>query len=164
MHFFLKFSEFIAGMWWLSEEYQPSVLLLSPVVLLDHSKSPCFFQPWTLLYPARSFMHKCSRPTCIKLCISSADSNSLDAPQVWRCINKGFPGGSVGEESACNTGDTGRPKSDRCLGRAWQLTAVFLPGESPKRGACWAKVHGVTRSQTRLSTLDGKAPSPALKF
>ena len=41
-------------------------------------------------------------------------------------------GGSVGKESACNEGDLG---SIPGLGRfpwkrAWQLTPVFLPGES----------------------------------
>ena len=40
------------------------------------------------------------------------------------------------------------------LGRstwAWQHTPVFLPGESPWRGAWWATVHGVTKCRTRLS-------------
>ena len=30
-------------------------------------------------------------------------------------------------------------------------TPVLLPGESQGRGARWAAVHGVTKSQTRLS-------------
>ena len=33
----------------------------------------------------------------------------------------------------------------------WHPTPVLLPGESPDRGAWWAAVHGVARSQTRLS-------------
>ena len=41
-------------------------------------------------------MHKCLQPTYIKLCISSAGGNALEAPLVWRCINKSFTGGSVG--------------------------------------------------------------------
>ena len=49
--------------------------------------------------------------------------------------SKGFPGGSVGKESACNVGDAGDPASIPGLGRfpwwrAWQLTPVFLPIES----------------------------------
>ena len=41
---------------------------------------------------------------------------------------RGFPGGSDGKESACNAGDPGSiPGSGR---RNWQLTPVFLPGES----------------------------------
>ena len=45
----------------------------------------------------------------------------------------GFLGGSVGKESACNVGDLGSiPGFGRSPGwRAWQLTPVFLPGESP---------------------------------
>ena len=50
----------------------------------------------------------------------------------------GFPGGSVGKESTCNAGDTGRcefdpqdPQVGKILWRrAWQPTPVFLPGES----------------------------------
>ena len=34
--------------------------------------------------------------------------------------------------------------------RKWQLTPVFLPGNSMDRGAWWATVHGVTKSQTQL--------------
>ena len=48
----------------------------------------------------------------------------------------GFPGGSVGKESSCNAGDTGRCRFDPWVAkipwrRAWQPTPVFLPGESP---------------------------------
>ena len=35
--------------------------------------------------------------------------------------------------------------------RKWQLTPVFLPGESQGRGAWWAAVYGVAQSRTRLS-------------
>ena len=37
--------------------------------------------------------------------------------------------------------------------RKWQLTPVFLPGESQERGAWWAAVYGVTQSRTRLKRL-----------
>ena len=48
-------------------------------------------------------------------------------------MDKGFPGGSDGKESACNAGDLG---SIPGLGRfpwrrIWQPTVVFLTGESP---------------------------------
>ena len=39
----------------------------------------------------------------------------------------GSPGNSAGKESACNAGDPGSIP----LGKAWQPTPVFLPGESP---------------------------------
>jgi len=77
-----------------------------------------------------------------------------------------------GLESACNTGDTGRHEFDCCLGKilggGHGSPLQYFCLENPmKRGlkswACWAKVHGVIKSQTRLSTL-GKASSPALKF
>ena len=67
--------------------------------------------------------------------------------------NLGFPDGSDGKESACSAGDAG---SISGLGR--------FPGEgngsplqyscqenSMDRGAWWATVYGVARSQTRLS-------------
>ena len=38
----------------------------------------------------------------------------------------GFPGGSVGKESACNAGDIG---FDPCVEKALQPTPVVLPGE-----------------------------------
>ena len=85
-------------------------------------------------------MHKCLQPTYIKLRLSSAGSNSLSVPQVWRCINKGFTGGLVGKESACNTGHHRQTQvrllaGEDPLGRAWQPTPVFLPGESHKERA-----------------------------
>ena len=48
----------------------------------------------------------------------------------------GFPGGSDGKESACNAGGLGSiPGLGRSPGdRAWQLTPVFWPGESPWTG------------------------------
>ena len=68
---------------------------------------------------------------------------------------QGFPGGSDSKESACNAGD---PGSIPGLGRS--------PGEENghplqysclenlmDRGAWWATVHGVTKSQTGLKQL-----------
>ena len=37
--------------------------------------------------------------------------------------------------------------------RAWQSTPVFLPGNPKDRGAWWATVHRVAKSQTRLKQL-----------
>ena len=47
---------------------------------------------------------------------------------LLHCVRLGFPDGSVVKNLPANTGDTG------------------------DRGAWWATVHGVTKSQTRLST------------
>ena len=55
----------------------------------------------------------------------------------------GFPCGSDGKESTCNAGDLGSvPQLGRSPGGgAWQLTPIFLPGESPwteKPGMLWS--------------------------
>ena len=71
-------------------------------------------------------------------------------------LNTGFPGGSVGKESTCNAGDASDAGSIPGLGRfpggghgnypsilAWKIPM--------DRGVWWAAVHGVAKSQTRLS-------------
>ena len=65
----------------------------------------------------------------------------------------GFPSGSDGKESACNTGDLGsipglgRSPGER-NGRPLQYSCLE---NSMERGAWWATVHRVTKSRTRLS-------------
>ena len=67
-----------------------------------------------------------------------------------------FPNGSAGKESICNAGDTGDagliPGSGRSPaggnGNPLQYSCLENPTD---RGAWWAIVHGVTKSQTRLS-------------
>ena len=59
----------------------------------------------------------------------------------------GFPGGSVGKESACNAGDPGLiPVSGRSSvegnGNLLQYSCL---GNSMDREASWATVHGITR-------------------
>ena len=66
---------------------------------------------------------------------------------------RGFPGGSDGEESACNAGDLGLiPGSGRSPGDGngypFQYSCVENSGD---RGAWRSIVHGVTKSRTRLS-------------
>ena len=41
--------------------------------------------------------------------------------------------------------------------RKWQLTPVFLPGESQGWGAWWVAVYEVTQSQTRLKRLSSSS-------
>ena len=74
----------------------------------------------------------------------------LERDRLPTPIFLGFPGGSVSKESALQCR---RPGFDPWVGkipwrRAWQPTPVFLPGESMDRGAWWATVHGVAKSQT----------------
>ena len=64
----------------------------------------------------------------------------------------GFPGGSDGKESTCNTGDLGLISvSGRCPreGNGYPLQYSCLEN-SMDRGAWWATVHGVEKTWTRL--------------
>ena len=65
----------------------------------------------------------------------------------------GFPGGSDSKASACNVGDLGLiPGSGRSSGEGNGNLLQYSCLENPMDGgAQWATVHGVTKSQTRLS-------------
>ena len=65
----------------------------------------------------------------------------------------GFPGDSDGEESAHNAGDPGLiPGSGRSPGEGNGNPLQYSCLEnSMDRGAWWAIVHGITKSQARLS-------------
>ena len=67
---------------------------------------------------------------------------------VYKCSHKGFPCGSAGKESACNEGDLG---SIAGLGRSpgeGEGYPLQYPGLENSLGCI---VHGVAKSQTRLS-------------
>ena len=67
----------------------------------------------------------------------------------------GFPGGSDGDEAACDAGDPGSvPGSGRHPGEGdgYPLQDSCLEN-SMDRGAWWATVHEVTKSPTRLKRL-----------
>ena len=72
----------------------------------------------------------------------------LPYSHIW-----GFPGGSEGKASACNAGDCSSiPGSGRSPGQGNGNPLRYSCLENPTdRGAWWATVHGVTKSQTRLS-------------
>ena len=62
----------------------------------------------------------------------------------------GFPGDSDGKESACKAGDPGsNPVSGEFPGEGngYPLQYSFLEN-SMDRGAWWAAVHGIAKSQT----------------
>ena len=65
----------------------------------------------------------------------------------------GFSGGSVVKASACNVGDLGSiPGSGRSSGEGNGNPLQYSCLENPMDGgAWWAIVHGVSKSQTRLS-------------
>ena len=62
------------------------------------------------------------------------------------------PGGSDSKESACNAGDLGLiPGPGRSSGGRYGYPLQYSCLKNLKdRGACWATVHGVAKSQTRL--------------
>ena len=65
----------------------------------------------------------------------------------------GFPGGSVGKKSACNAGDPGSiPGLGRSPGEGNGNPLQYSCLENfMDRGAWWAIVHEITKSQTGLS-------------
>ena len=65
----------------------------------------------------------------------------------------GFPGGSDCKESACRAGDLGLiPGLGRSPGEGKGYPLQYYSVEnSMDKGARWATVHGVTKSQTQLS-------------
>ena len=81
--------------------------------------------------------------------VSTSYSEALQKKERKR----GFPGGSNGKESSCNAGDLylipglGRSPGE---GNGNQLQYACLE-KSMGRGAWWAIVYGVTKSQTQLS-------------
>ena len=73
---------------------------------------------------------------------------------------QGFPGGSVSKESTCNVGDRGStPGLKIPWMRSWQLTPIFLPGESP-----WTEPGGLAsmglhpKSQRQMSNSAHNGP------
>ena len=65
----------------------------------------------------------------------------------------GFPGGSEGKASVCNTGDPGSvPVSGRSPGGGNGNPLQYSRLENPMDGGAWqATVHGVAKCWTRLS-------------
>ena len=73
---------------------------------------------------------------------------------VWRRdrlptpVFLGFPGGSVGKESACNAGDLDSiPEFERSLGEGNSYPLQYCGLENPMHSIA----HGVAKSQTQLS-------------
>ena len=62
-------------------------------------------------------------------------------------IDHGFPGDSVGKESACSVGDLGWiPGLGRSLEKG--ILQYSCLENSRDRGVRWATVHGITKTQT----------------
>ena len=69
------------------------------------------------------------------------------------CVSEGFPGDLVVKNLPANAGDTDSiPGSGRCPGGGnGNLLRYSCLGNAMERGAWQATVHGVTKSQIRLS-------------
>ena len=77
-------------------------------------------------------------------------SQSLVRERESHQPERGFPGGSDGKESAGDSGSI--PGSGRSHGGGNGNPLQYSCLENPMdRGVWWATVHGVTKSQTRLS-------------
>ena len=73
--------------------------------------------------------------------------------QIYTHIHRGFPGGSEVKACACSAGDLGSiPGWGRSPGEGNGNSLQYSCLENPMDGgAWWATVHGVAKSQTRLS-------------
>ena len=81
---------------------------------------------------------------------SLGQEDPLERDRLPTPIFLGFPGGSAGKESACVVGDLGLiPGWERSPGGGkWQPTKYSCLENSMDRGAWWATIHRVTKSQT----------------
>ena len=91
-------------------------------------------------------------------CVPGPAPGSGRTGSISHVLLSGFPGDASGKESACQCRRHKRHGFDPWVGkipwrRAWQPTPVFLPGESPDRGAWWATVHRVAKNRTRQKRL-----------
>ena len=99
-------------------------------------------------------MQPVSNPICPSISAFYWKASALAASfGARRDSFRGFPGGSEVKASACNVGDLGLiPGSGRSPGEGNSNLLQYSCLENPKDGgAWWATVHGVAKSQTRLS-------------
>ena len=84
--------------------------------------------------------------------VDQLPNSLLSCPLMWKIfIDKSdFPGGSNGEESACNVGDPGSvPGLGRSSGGGHGNPLQYACLENPiDRGAWWATVHGIAELDT----------------
>ena len=109
--------------------------------------------PCPFIYPSTAF-----RPAFIHLFVPHNEATwSIENKIVWGHTGLGSLGSSDSKESACNVGDLGSiPGSslgwEDPLKEGMATHSSILPWRIPmNRGAWRATVHGVTKSQTRLS-------------
>ena len=133
------------------------------IAFLHHPQEQCAQMDPHMLGLLKTLPHMSKCPRRGPLVANSNDfislaSDSRKAVQrVEQCPPstplKGFPGGSDGKESACNTGNPGSiPGLGRYPGEGNGCPLQYSCLENSKdRGAWQVTVHGVTKSQTRLN-------------
>ena len=91
-------------------------------------------------------------PTTIKNSMAGTELGLLCANQFYHLPTMG-PGASDGKVSACNVGDLGSiPGLGRSPGEGNGNPLQYFCLENPMDGGAWrAAVHGISKSQTRLS-------------
>ena len=97
-----------------------------------------------------SFSKKLSVWCGVRLVASKVNQSDINSGCV---LDRGFPGGSDGKESACNAGDLGSsPGSGKSPGEGngYPLQYVCL-GNPMDRGTWWATVYGAAKSWIQLS-------------
>ena len=83
---------------------------------------------------------------------STSQHPPLPSVNTLLTIHLGFPGGSDGKESACNALTASVPGSGISPREGSGNLLQYSCLENPMgRGAWWATVHGVAKSQTQLS-------------
>ena len=123
------------------QEYSRGLPLLSAGDFPDHGIEP--------VSPAQAEPGKPLR--ALPQALSQNKGNSRNSREFFcnSCVGKpckGFPAGSVGKESSCNTGDTGLIPGSRRSPEEGNSNPLqyFCLGNPMDRAACWATVHGVT--------------------
>ena len=81
----------------------------------------------------------------------------------------GFTGGSGSKELSCQCRRCKRCRFNPWVKkiswrRAWQLTPVFLPGDPMDRGALWATIHRVSKSQKQLCVTEHSTGSIEFQY
>ena len=99
-----------------------------------------------------AFSMRCCQgwPACLPSALSTLAGSEVAG---WQPLSRDFPAGSDGKASACNVVDRGSiPELGRSPGEGSGNLLQHSCLENPMDGgAWWTTVHGVAKSQTRLS-------------
>ena len=125
----------------------------SPPVSSVHNISQARILEWVAIFFSRGFSQLKDQTliSCIGRWIL-CHRTTLTLHTVVSHSYKGFPGGSVGKESACRVGDLGRSLGWEDLEKGMTTHSNILAWRIPMdREAWWATVHGVAKIWTWLS-------------